>query len=1028
MRSKVFNISILVLLHLVISSGLLYGFEKGSSEKNYVPKEVLVRFHDWAEEPEKNSLRNDLNASLVNKVESIGVEQWSLTDSTSVEDAINVLENSKIVDYAEPNYYYKPQALPNDAYFNHQWHLRNIGQTINSITGTRGADISAQQAWDIEKGDSSIVIAVIDSGVAYDHPDLRDNIWTNVGEIPGNQIDDDGNGYIDDTNGWDFVNNDNMPLDYSKDLHGDGHGTHVAGIIAAKGNNSIGGTGVMWNAQIMPLQVFDLFQTNSFGGAVIQHVRIIDSIEYAVDNGAKIINCSLGGGPPSQFMYDIINYAHQNGVLLIAAAGNGSQNNDSNTFFPASYELPNIISVAATTEKDELASYSNFGTQSVDVAAPGGSGLKSNFYSTAPPERIRLFFDDFESGGNRWITGGTGLNGYYKEWSITYDPVFGSNVLQDSQGNYWNFENKYVRTQRPINTSTCKGLHLQYLIDYSLEYNYDWLYFELSYDGINYTSIPSMSCTGFSNGVESRRAWGNDIGTDGFYLGFRLVADSNTNFDGVYIDNVIVTGVPWQYNGGEYGLKSGTSMAAPVVAGIAGLLWSQDSTLSHLEVKDVIMNTVDQLDCLENVILSQGRVNAQKALLSIQNNQTRLYFPHVASYNAWETEFSIINRSGSYLSGTLAAYSHGGVKLSERGVTLAGNGRRSFVVGEAFSNPDEITHIIFTSDSSNTCGYSKLYKEGRYRVSIPAVQQVNSNDIYIPHIASNNRWQTDLYLLNTTESRKILNINFSNGEIRQITLAAGRYTGRSIKSFFGGVSQPSIESAVITGGEGVIGLELFSQGALLSGVLLTDESANTLYFPHVADIEKWWTGIVAYNPNYSNATLAVTSYTDGGVILNDRNGSNIGAGGRYFGNAQDLNLPASTAWFKIESTRPLCSFELFGTNDGKLLAGYSTVNINHREGIFPKIDDEGWTGIAFVNTTNDRANIALSLYDNNGFKVSEQSISLDGYEKVLGHPENIFSGSISAATYMKFSSNKDVVGFQLNGSSDGMMLDALPGM
>ena len=233
--------------------------------------------------------------------------------------------------------------------------------------------------------------------------------------------------------------------------------------------------------------------------------------------------------------------------------------------------------------------------------------------------------------------------------------------------------------------------------------------------------------------------------------------------------------------------------------------------------------------------------------------------------------------------------------------------------------------------------------------------------------------------------------------------------------------------AVITGGAGFIGLELFSKGKTLSGVLLKDDSADTLYFPHVASNDKWWTGIAAYNPSSSNTSLTITPYTQSGSAL-DTLSVDIAAGGKYLGNAKGLGLPENTAWFKIDSSRPLNGFELFGTTDGKSLAGYSTVNIKRQEGVFPKLDHQGWTGIAFVNTSNDGANIDLSICDDDGYKVAEQSITLAGHAKMVNNPENIFGGSITAATYMKFNSNQDVVGFQLNGSNDGMMLDGLPGM
>ncbi len=584
---------------------------KKHNEKKFVSNEVLVRFISEATENERQQIRQSLGAKKIKYIKSIRVEHWKLPKNLSTEEAIEYLQNTPIVNYVEPNYLYKSQTLPNDPQFNKLWYLENIGQSVNGTLCKADADISVTDAWEIETGRHDLIIAVIDTGVAYDHPDLMDNVWINDNEIPNNGIDDDNNGYIDDLHGWDFVHDDNKPSDYSTDLYGDGHGTHVAGTIAAKGNNSLGVTGVMWQASIMPLQIFDLFKTGSFLEGLIQLSNIIKSIEYAVENGAKIINCSFGGGPYSQFQYDIINYANQNGVLIVAAAGNDTNDNDSYPFYPASYDLPNIISVAATNEQDELANYSNYGLSTVDVAAPGGHAWpNANIYSTIPPERVTLFSDDFESGGSKWIT-----SGIYESWSITYDPVFSSNVVQDSTNNYHENETSYLRTANPINAVNCKGLHFQFNIDYSLEDGYDFLYVEGSPDGNTYTT--AYYATGFSYGIVSFLDWEDELDLGSFYLRFRLVSDYLYNYDGVYIDNIILTGIPWVFNGNEYDYKSGTSMAAPVVSGIAGLIWSYKPMLNHIEVKNAILNSVDALPLLDGKVLTGGRVNAYKALLSI---------------------------------------------------------------------------------------------------------------------------------------------------------------------------------------------------------------------------------------------------------------------------------------------------------------------------------------------------------------------------------------------------------------------------
>jgi len=579
-------------------------------EEKFTLNHLFVKFKKTVTETEKEKIRKFLKVKKTKKIKQLDVEFWEFTKANNIEKLLETVRAFPEIEEAELNKLYKHQAYPNDSHFNELWHLNNVGQNVNGRTGTQGADISALEAWDIETGNQDIVIAVIDSGVAYDHPDLINNIWTNKNEIDGNNVDDDGNGYVDDIHGWDFVNNDNKPLDYSVDLYGDGHGTHVAGIIAGQGNNGIGVSGVMWKASIMPLQIFDIFQISSFDAAVIQLISIIEAIAYAVDNGAKIINCSFGGSGYSSFMFDVINYANQNGVLVVTAAGNDSSDNDISPFYPANYELPNILSVAATNELDQLAAYSNFGDQKVHVAAPGGS-INANIFSTTPPAREILFADNFESGGSQWNVGAN-----YEFWTIYFDTYFLTNIAQDSAGNYANNEFSWIENVIPINATNCRGLHLQFDFFHYLETGYDFFNVEASLDKIYYVDLIEPK-TGFSSEILTQYIWTNDLEAGQFYLRFSLTSDYLYTYDGVYLDNIILTGVPWVFNGNEYAFKSGTSMAAPVVSGILGLLWSYAPNLSHLEVKNTLLNTVDELSSLSGKVVSNGRVNAFNALQAL---------------------------------------------------------------------------------------------------------------------------------------------------------------------------------------------------------------------------------------------------------------------------------------------------------------------------------------------------------------------------------------------------------------------------
>lgn len=284
----------------------------------------------------------------------------------AVLDAINKLRKDPNVEFAEPDYQVKAVKIPNDLQFNRQYGMNNNGQT----GGTADADIDAVEAWDAFTGNGEeIIIGVIDTGVDYLHPDLADNMWQNIGEIPDNGIDDDGNGYIDDYYGWDFAYDDNDPMD------GNGHGTHCSGIIAAKGNNETGVCGVMWNARIMALKFLDDYGSGYTSDA-------IDAVNYATAMNVPLTSNSWGGGAYSQALEEVI---AQSGIF-VAAAGNDYSDTDINPHYPSSYELDNIISVAATDHFDNKAEFSNYGKESVDLAAPGVDIL-----STTPNNQYEFY-------------------------------------------------------------------------------------------------------------------------------------------------------------------------------------------------------------------------------------------------------------------------------------------------------------------------------------------------------------------------------------------------------------------------------------------------------------------------------------------------------------------------------------------------------------------------------------------------------------------------------------------------------------
>ncbi|MGE0725573.1 MAG: S8 family serine peptidase, partial [Alphaproteobacteria bacterium] len=310
-----------------------------------------------------------MGASLAMDADRLGIQLWRLPQGLPVEIAARILADLPGVAHVQPNYEISVSATSNDPYLPNLWGLNNTGQVYGytggstPLSGTPDADIDAPQAWDT-RTDAPLVVAVIDTGVDYTHPDLDANVWTNPGEVAGNGVDDDGNGYVDDVHGWDFVNNDANPIDDH------GHGTHVAGTIGAEGDNGIGIAGIAWSVEIMALKFLNASGSGFTSGAIA-------ALNYAVANGAKISNNSWGGGDYSQALKDAIDAAGAADHLFVAAAGNNGRDIDALPAYPAAYDAANVISVAATDDEDKLASFSNYGAVNADLAAPGVSILST---------------------------------------------------------------------------------------------------------------------------------------------------------------------------------------------------------------------------------------------------------------------------------------------------------------------------------------------------------------------------------------------------------------------------------------------------------------------------------------------------------------------------------------------------------------------------------------------------------------------------------------------------------------------------
>ncbi|MBA2726016.1 MAG: S8 family serine peptidase, partial [Actinobacteria bacterium] len=426
-------------------------------EAPFVPGQLLVGFKPSASRAARREALDEIGGRILHGTDLPDIELVDLGAHKNIEKAQAKLEKQGAVGYAEPNHIYSASAsFPSDKSFPNQWAFDNTGQTIGSSTGTSDADIDAPEAWDSSTG-GEVTVAVIDSGVAFDHPDLSTNLWSNPGEAGAkatNGIDDDNNGFVDDNLGWDFVQNDNRPLDQN------GHGTHVAGTIGAQGNNGVGVAGAAWDVRLMSVRAL-----GPQGDGTT--TEIIAAIRYAVSNGADIINLSLGGPGSSQTFGQAIADSPQ--TLFVVAAGNEGANNDTTPSYPCNYTSLNIICVAATTQTDALASFSNYGATRVDLGAPG-----TQIISTVPAF-TQPFKDTFTTLAN-WTTGGSPL------WGIGSEA--GGTFAADSPGApYVKGANSWIQLAQPINLQGARDCGLNYRLRLDAQSPTDGLEVEASADG-----------------------------------------------------------------------------------------------------------------------------------------------------------------------------------------------------------------------------------------------------------------------------------------------------------------------------------------------------------------------------------------------------------------------------------------------------------------------------------------------------------------------------------------------------------------
>jgi subtilisin family serine protease len=575
------------------------------ADASFVPGQVVVQFRSDASASARSQALAARGAHAVRRLGRPGLVLLRLGGGTSVPAAVAAFQRDPDVALAEPNFVYRTaQVIPNDPDFGLLWGL-------NQSAGDH--DIDAPEAWDIQTGSPNVIVAVIDSGVAYDHPDLNGNIWVN-NDPPGGG-DDDGNGFANDTNGWDFVQNDNTPLDYN------GHGTHVAGTIGAEGNNATGIAGVNWDVQIMPVRAADAYGS-------LTNADLVAAINYACANGAHIVNGSFGGPGRSSAISNAIQSGPCSDTLFVFAAGNGrhvlNRNTNATNAYPCEYHRPaphgvgarRIICVAASNMNDGLAAFSNRGKSAVHLAAPG-----VNIQSTLP-EWSPLFSDDLETN----FTGWTQADGT-AAWQRTAELAnSGSFSMTDSPGgNYPNNADINIRNSATLNFSGRRGCG----VDYALELRirdlspsgdpFDWFAIQRATSTAGPWQVVALYF-GTTSGAFAHLT--DDLsaldGSASVYFRFRVHSDETARDGGAHVDDVVARCLTT--SGEDYAEADGTSMATAHVSGVAALLLAQEPALSPAKLKNALLRGVDKKSALASHVSTGGRLNADRSLAIVMDH------------------------------------------------------------------------------------------------------------------------------------------------------------------------------------------------------------------------------------------------------------------------------------------------------------------------------------------------------------------------------------------------------------------------
>ncbi len=724
--------------------------------------EIIVKYRRSATPVEINRIR-----SRVSDVEVLplkGIEVQKLRSGESVAEGVRRAERTDGIEWAEPNWLRYPLLKPDDSRYSEQWGHSNDGSDVViaptdqmpatvTMEAKSGNDIGSEAAWNTTTGSATSIIAVLDSGITFEHPDLADNIYYNEGELgdgrEANGKDDDGNGYRDDWRGWDFCGvlnsrfeckGDNDPHDIAATTF---HGTHVAGIAAAKGDNGYGVAGVSWNSKIVPVKIFG--STSS-----VETADLLRAFRYAEKRGAKVVNGSFGGGGYSKAEFEALR--SMNDVLFVFAAGNSGVNMDQATDeyaidYPASYSksLNNVMSVASSTPSGSMSSFSNSGKTRTDIAAPG-SAIISTWHQTETWFKDLSMNDVFSD----WTPAGTGDLWDWQQYiglspaplqlektncsttetenlSITSCDI---NIVMKYAAN----ADTYISTQEPIDLTGVTECRVAVAADWKFGDEGDYMALEASHDNVNWHRLKKFTSKNYVQGIHDKNENGfpdlyeyslKKFAGAKVYLRYRLVTNANDNEGSASIYATAIDGckgagsISWTH-------LDGTSMASPYVAGAASLMYSLYPDASPAWVRHVINGGARKSRVWRDRVRSGGHLNLPGAFAAAESATTPVAFNVINPTR----KIAITERARTITwnaSGSKSGIKSYDVILDGKKVATTNSKTTEYRVSKRLRLGNHTVKITATTNDGQTTS-TPLVKFTRKLVPVPTVTQVKKTN------------------------------------------------------------------------------------------------------------------------------------------------------------------------------------------------------------------------------------------------------------------------------------------------------------